>query len=408
MSHHDRVANALLEHRRRARPPSADIYDLSDTACLEEYVGSSTSILIFLSRGYFNSKACLRESCAAVKLAKPLIIVHEADEQYGGVTLELLQNDCPAELRSALFQTADEIIPWLRLPPFQDQVIVLIAERILKASLGLSRPPGLASQAEVAANHHLFMPGSLAASEYQVGKVSIYVSRHNKGALEVAARLISYFKKGSAANTTEAVPAELSTAQQVLSSNSFEVKGLIASQGSQKNVGAPKGRTLTNSVSGRFFGGPIRGKVMLLYLSADVFLDADGNLNEALCSELQIAMDVGFRVILLHPVTSVAFDRIIDTCPRDLLVSGLLRCIAVQLQPEPFERVSANILAKTMQGKPSRKSWWEMDMNVTHKSSSLLSSISRRISGVRRESSLRLHDQDRQGQGGVVLQDNSA
>ena len=41
-------------------------------------------VLLFLSRGYFASKACAIEYEEAVRLGKPLILVHEANENKGG------------------------------------------------------------------------------------------------------------------------------------------------------------------------------------------------------------------------------------------------------------------------------------------------------------------------------------
>lgn len=62
---------------------------LDDIEMLEQYVQMSMSTLIFLSRGYFVSKNCLREAESATALnsgahllgfkPKPIILVHEAD-----------------------------------------------------------------------------------------------------------------------------------------------------------------------------------------------------------------------------------------------------------------------------------------------------------------------------------------
>jgi len=59
----------------------------------------------------------------------------------------------------------------------------------------------------------------------------------------------------------------------------------------------------------------------------------------------------------VHPITSVAFDRIIDTCPRDLVAAGLLRCVAIQLRPKPYEAVSIGIMAKALNGKAFPMRW---------------------------------------------------
>ena len=97
---------------------------------------------------------------------------------------------------------------------------------------------------------------------------------------------------------------------------------------------------------------------MFLYLTEDLFSDAKGELNmELFIDELKSALEVCSEIILLHPIASVAFDHIIDTCPRELQVAGLLRCVAVQLQPGPFEVVSANSLGKMLHGKVHQKAY---------------------------------------------------
>ena len=45
-------------------------------------------INMFLSHMYFTSKNCLREVCATVDQAKPLICTHEADKAKGGGPLD--------------------------------------------------------------------------------------------------------------------------------------------------------------------------------------------------------------------------------------------------------------------------------------------------------------------------------
>ena len=87
------------------------------------------------------------------------------------------------DLQSALFDDCrHDIIPWLRLPHFQDLVLVLIAERILEA---------------LTASRYSSTCLSLAATDYLVGPARVYVSKHNEGAMEVTMKLLSYFKKGS-------------------------------------------------------------------------------------------------------------------------------------------------------------------------------------------------------------------
>eukprot|EP00965_Chrysotila_dentata_P231780 6198559-Pleurochrysis_carterae.AAC.3 len=56
--------------------------DLLDISALETYIAKSAVVLIFLSKGYFVSRNCLREVRSSVKAEKPLVLVHEADVRF--------------------------------------------------------------------------------------------------------------------------------------------------------------------------------------------------------------------------------------------------------------------------------------------------------------------------------------
>ena len=107
-----------------------DVEDLDDISRLEEYVSASAVVLLFLSRGYFLSRNCLREVRAALASEKPLVLVHETDPSKGGAPLEEIIRECPDELREAIFRGRD-VIPWLRLGHFQRESLCIIAESML-------------------------------------------------------------------------------------------------------------------------------------------------------------------------------------------------------------------------------------------------------------------------------------
>jgi hypothetical protein len=52
-------------------------------------------VLIFLSRGYFCSRNCLREVRACKEQKKPILLVHETDDTKGGLTIEEAREECP-------------------------------------------------------------------------------------------------------------------------------------------------------------------------------------------------------------------------------------------------------------------------------------------------------------------------
>ena len=104
--------------------------DLDDTAHLEEHVEASTVVLVFLSRGYFLSANCLREVRHALAVDKPIVLIHEVDRNKGGATLQELKDECPEDLRAAVFEGRSPI-PWLRLGPLQRETLVRIAEIVV-------------------------------------------------------------------------------------------------------------------------------------------------------------------------------------------------------------------------------------------------------------------------------------
>ena len=69
-------------------PIFLDVDDLEDIGALETYIAATQAVLIMLSRGYFNSKNCMREVYACSEAGKPLVLVHETDMAKGGAPLE--------------------------------------------------------------------------------------------------------------------------------------------------------------------------------------------------------------------------------------------------------------------------------------------------------------------------------
>ena len=59
-----------------------------DIGDLEGYVRATSVMLFFLSKKYFGSRNCLREVRASLEQEKPLVLVHEQQEDKGGGPLE--------------------------------------------------------------------------------------------------------------------------------------------------------------------------------------------------------------------------------------------------------------------------------------------------------------------------------
>ena len=56
-----------------------DVDDLEEIGKLEWYIDASACVMIFLSKGYFLSRNCLREARQTVEKQIPIVLVHEAD-----------------------------------------------------------------------------------------------------------------------------------------------------------------------------------------------------------------------------------------------------------------------------------------------------------------------------------------
>jgi len=96
-----------------------DVDDLGDIGELEAYIEQTAVMLIFVSKGYFKSKNCLREMRYTVDAGKPLVLVH--DPVRGGATLEFIKaEECPSDLHNGTFLRPGsgeerDVITWHRI-----------------------------------------------------------------------------------------------------------------------------------------------------------------------------------------------------------------------------------------------------------------------------------------------------
>ena len=71
---------------------------------------------------------CLREVRAAIEKDKPLILVHEADPDKGGGTLQELRAECPEDLQAYIFDKGWAMTVWYRINEHQLVSLTIIAE----------------------------------------------------------------------------------------------------------------------------------------------------------------------------------------------------------------------------------------------------------------------------------------
>mmetsp|Transcript_29917 Transcript_29917/g.73590 ORF Transcript_29917/g.73590 Transcript_29917/m.73590 type:complete len:195 (-) Transcript_29917:947-1531(-) len=96
-----------------------DVDDLKDIGDLEKYIERTDVIQIFLSKGYFGSRNCLREVSATLEKGRPYIFVQEIDAAKGGGSLEALKLELTdVDQRRRLFD-GRSATHWYRIQEFQ-------------------------------------------------------------------------------------------------------------------------------------------------------------------------------------------------------------------------------------------------------------------------------------------------
>jgi len=169
-----------------------DVDDLEDIGALEEYIEKTGLIMIFVSKGYFKSKNCLREVKATLKMRKPLSLMH--DPVRGGAPLKTIQDDeCPPEYFTDIFKDFGKdrnVIIFHRIKDFQVVSIKLLAQDVLLSSPNYARTSTMRTKkgeedkkAQDNSSVQLALPGELTRRHLSFERpITVYVSLHNPGA----------------------------------------------------------------------------------------------------------------------------------------------------------------------------------------------------------------------------------
>ena len=320
-----------------------DVDDLKDIGALEKYVNQTAVMMIFVSKGYFKSKNCLREVEHGVTTEKPLTLVH--DPVKGGETLAVLKADeCPDALRDLVFGHRD-VIEWHRIKDFQLVSLKLLAEQLL---LGC---PSYAGRRELP----LYVPGEITRDhDFFSAPVKLYASPNNPGAADVAKRLVA--GAGGCFYYTEKTPA-------VLADRSSSEKRESSGRGSTSS-------RRRSSLAVSLFGDLGREREMkpthmLLYLNDQTFLDEKG---ERLADEVRRARALNsdrtdandLQIVMLHENDPAKggceFGRFFETTPGDLIAGGLYKALALASYPGAFWPVSVALVAQALGASESRLS----------------------------------------------------
>jgi len=284
-----------------------DIDDLRDVSELEYYVEKSASTQLFLSRGYLQSRNCLREVDATLKKAKPYQFVHEADPEKGGGPLEELKEELDdEEQRKSLFESGHPVTTWHRIAEFQVVSLKLIAEEMLSAS-------------QRGQAFSLLVPGSLLQLELDFKTpVVLYASPNNPGAKELAEELKACFSNIEVCQ----VRRQLADVRQRSLAFAMPSLRLRSCRASLVSLSSP-----TRNESGEIGVEPTH---FLLYLNQKTFVDKVAG--KRLADEVQAARAEGMRIKLAHENdgedegrAGCAFSRFFRTTPKELILDGLYK-----------------------------------------------------------------------------------
>ena len=291
----------------RSADPGLPVRLLSD-------VDQSANIMIFVSKGYFKSKNCIREAQCTVAKAKPITLVH--DPVRGGGSVEFIKNEeCDTELRG-IFEGRD-IIVWHRIKvrapcashllclciarlharsllrvlrqAFQDMSLQLLSEQLLLSCPSYAPAKSLP----------LYVPGEVSLQRIKFSSpVVLYASKNNPGAAAAAAMLVEGV---DALSVTEVPPA---------------LGGVAATH-------------------------------FLLYLAHETYV---GEAGDALAEELREARANHLPLVMLHENDmdngGCEFARFFETTPQDLIAGGLYTALAFANYPGPFRPISIALTQK--------------------------------------------------------------
>ena len=308
-----------------------DVDDLRDIGELETYVDKSAVCMLFVSKGYFVSKNCLREAVCALELEKPLALVH--DPVRGGAALDFIMNEeCPARLLSPIFDNRS-IIMWHRIADFQLVSLKLLAEQMLLGSPEYRREAAL----------ELEVPGELSAARLRFPTpVLLYTSPNNAGVLAAARSILKEMPTFRSTSTTPSAIAGLAETMQ---------KEEEANRSAEAAARARKGLHFALPSSGAGFGNKKKEEAthFLLYLNTETFV---GEAGEVFAEQVRTARAVNMPILMLHETDPAAggceFSKFFQTTPHDLIADGLYGALAMSFLPHPFRTVSVKAAAKSI------------------------------------------------------------
>jgi len=354
----------IIKQRLKEMVPDLEIFldvdDLEEIGNLEGYIERTSVILIYCSKGYFQSRNCIREFVATVAMKKPIIALIDPEVSHGGLSIQevrtqLTETDEIAitkwgfkehqdhrrtvlewhgvyewpgsqKLYDALF--ANETIEWNRIGIFQDVTMRLIAERVLHDADGSTYVDGELISRKLKAlpppsDSHKFHiccsalnPGALALVHELAEKRGFDVELPDEGGVDV--------KLPDKGGDPRPSPARRSK-KQVLYATSD-----------------------TNRLT--------ECDHLLLYLTSQTW--TRGEASVALAAEVHRAMDLKVHVLLAHEMPGAGgqearfgcefgsfFSCVDGATPDELLQRNIYSEVAIALKGGPWREASMAVLA---------------------------------------------------------------
>jgi len=320
-------------------PWRSSVDDLLCIDDLEVSVEASQAMLVLHgSAKYLTSPNCQREVAAAKRIRLPLVRVHDGDSSKNGLPLDELRRTAESHRLARqhseyLFGRNDEdVIPWHRAIDFQLRSLAAIAERMLLATPAYESLDALP----------LRVQGALAwATPSFTRPVQLYTSEHNPAAAEVAEALHAHF-----AEVRPRVRTALET-----DPPSLKVCGARSTLGDGSSRGSSRGRN-SNAARGLRSGleedsgvSGSAGAEWLLFLSPTCFGSQQG---ERLADEVQRALRMGLKPLMLWAPEHGPFQEIYEATPRPLVAAGLYGPLAIEWRGGIHRAVSLQLVARAL------------------------------------------------------------
>jgi len=311
-----------------------DVDDLKDIGDLEKYIERTDVIQIFLSKGYFGSRNCLREVSATLEKGRPYIFVQEIDAAKGGGSLEALKLELTdVDQRRRLFD-GRSATHWYRIQEFQVVSLLEIVKGMLQHSPMYRDKPELP----------LYVPDSLLDKSLRFSTlVVLYASPNNPRAASAAEEMeMAYDRVG----VTQTPPRTATPSARRLSRQlTRRLRPAVLS------VDEVQISTVPNAAPGAgHSAADARPTHFLLYLNQDTFLQPVG---DALATEVGAALDSGFPIVMVHENDPARqgceFGTFFEITPQGLINKGLFRPLAIAfMSGEAHRKVSCALLAKKL------------------------------------------------------------